>query len=85
MENKQIERYNSQRGNKLPTRLNATDNEEVDNYILSRKQIRERLDNKKQAEWDKQQKENLINECANETIQRAEKQIVKFIDDILKS
>lgn len=85
MENKQIERYNSQRGNKLPTRLNATDNEEIDNYILSRKQIRERLDNKNKAKWYKQEKENLINECSNEIIQRAEKQIVKLIDDILRS
>lgn len=87
MENKEMERYISQRGKEIPARLNlhATDDNTTDNYILSRKQIRERLDNKNKAKWYKQEKENLINECANDTIQRVEKQIVKLIDDILKS
>lgn len=79
------ERYNIQKGKEIPARLNATDNDTTDNYILSRKQIRERLNNKKQDKWYKQQKENFINECSNEIIKRVEEHIIKLIDDILRS
>lgn len=87
MENKEMELYISQRGKEIPARLNlhATDDNTTDNYILSRKQIRERLDNKNKAKWDKQEKENFINECSNEIIKRVEEHIIKLIDDILRS